>query len=575
MPGTTSKASLDAVLVAALRRVARQLAEVGVTTEVLGPDGSALLRLTQGDEWCLRLCGSNGPCAAERRALVEAVWRTGEPQTRVGSAGCAYLATPVLQRRRRVAVALLCYSVSGYTGTEEFARLCDQLRLDRTYIASLLDGRVAHGAGEAHSLLTLARHLIAQALDGALLHEELATVGSNLDRSYEELSLLYRLSGAMTVSTAPRDFFASLTQELLEVIQISAAAVVYDGGPDGSERAILRAGTLPLDDARLVELVERHLAPALDADGNGLILNRLAASDEDYPGIEGLVAVPLGPAAQRRGWLLGLNKLRGDFDSVDQKLLQSVGNQATVFTANHHLYGELQELLMGVLHVLTASIDAKDQYTCGHSQRVALISRELAQLCGFDAARVRSVYLAGLLHDIGKIGVPETVLCKAGKLTDEEFDSIKRHPVIGAKILSNIRQMQDVIPGVMYHHERLDGRGYPEGLRGGQLPMDGLIVGLADCFDAMTSSRTYRRCLPLESVVAEIMRCSGTQFHPRLVDLLLSLDLPAFLRDIRENESAVAAIGGAILGGLGEEPPAERETAAAPKSALCPADTTV
>jgi len=137
------------------------------------------------------------------------------------------------------------------------------------------------------------------------------------------------------------------------------------------------------------------------------------------------------------------------------------------------------------------------------------------------------------MHDIGKIGIPEAVLRKPGKLTSSEYETIQRHPEIGATILSGIRQMEDLIPVILHHHERLDGGGYPSGLSAGEIPTEALIVGLADSFDAMTSSRTYRNTMPLTAVITEIRRCSGTQFDPRLAELLLSLDLEDFLTQIR------------------------------------------
>ena len=159
----------------------------------------------------------------------------------------------------------------------------------------------------------------------------------------------------------------------------------------------------------------------------------------------------------------------------------------------------MQNLLMGMLHALSASIDAKDPYTRGHSQRVAMISRRLAEMSGLEPERVERVYLAGLLHDIGKIGVPGHVLRKPGKLTKGEYDQIKRHPEIGANILGGIRQIEDILPVILYHHERPDGKGYPEGLRvagdsagarDGKVPHEALILGLADSFGALPSSRT-------------------------------------------------------------------------------------
>src|SRR5207237_1786635 len=198
------------------------------------------------------------------------------------------------------------------------------------------------------------------------------------------------------------------------------------------------------------------------------------------------------------------------------------------------LFEDVHGLMMGLLHSLTSAVDAKDAYTCGHSERVALVSRHLAQQMGLADHDVEQIYMAGLLHDVGKIGVPEAVLQKTGKLTPEEFEQIKKHPEIGARILRDIKQIQDIIPGVMYHHERYDGKGYPAGLAGEDIPMMGRIICLADCFDAMTSSRTYRKALPLEVALTEIRRCSGTQFDPRLADAFLRTTAERF-RELLKN----------------------------------------
>ncbi len=202
---------------------------------------------------------------------------------------------------------------------------------------------------------------------------------------------------------------------------------------------------------------------------------------------------------------------------------------------------ELEELLMGLLHALTAALDAKDPYGRGHSYRVAMVSKRLAERCGLDDAKARELYLAGLLHDVGKIGVPERVLQKEGRLSDEEYGVIKRHPAIGATIFGGVKQMERVTTGIVAHHERPDGKGYPDGLKGDEIPIEGLIVGLADGFDAMTSDRTYRKALPLPQVVAEIRAHAGTQFDPDLVERLLSLDLTEYLEGLRNPMRSGAA----------------------------------
>ncbi|HWB53900.1 MAG TPA: HD-GYP domain-containing protein, partial [Tepidisphaeraceae bacterium] len=170
---------------------------------------------------------------------------------------------------------------------------------------------------------------------------------------------------------------------------------------------------------------------------------------------------------------------------------------------------------------LTSAVDAKDAYTCGHSERVALLSRELAKKIKLPSTQVERIYMAGLLHDVGKIGVPEFVLQKTGKLTPEEFALMKKHPEIGGKILKNVKQIQDLLPGVLYHHERYDGKGYPAGLSGQSIPLFGRLICLGDSFDAMTSNRTYRKAMPIEVAMTEIRRAAGTQFDPELAEAFL------------------------------------------------------
>jgi putative nucleotidyltransferase with HDIG domain len=244
-----------------------------------------------------------------------------------------------------------------------------------------------------------------------------------------------------------------------------------------------------------------------------------------------LLAVPLQRGEQVLGCMYVLDKEHGDFDSVDIKLLNSIANESAIYLENAILFEDVHGLMMGLLHSLTSAVDAKDAYTCGHSERVALLGKTLAQEFGLDDHQVERIYMAGLLHDVGKIGVPEAVLRKPGKLTMEEFEQMKRHPAIGAKILHDVKQIQDIIPGVLHHHERFDGRGYPDGLSGHNIPLMGRIICLADCFDAMTSTRTYRKAMPLEVTLADIRRCSGTQFDPALTEAFLRIS-PEKLREI-------------------------------------------
>ena len=190
---------------------------------------------------------------------------------------------------------------------------------------------------------------------------------------------------------------------------------------------------------------------------------------------------------------------------------------------NAELFREKEQLLVGVIRALINAIDAKDAYTCGHSDRVALIAKRLAQGLQLDAIRCERLYMAGLLHDIGKIGVPDEVLLKPGKLTDEEFALIKRHPTIGHSIMKHVPQLQYVLPGVLHHHESLNGRGYPFGLKGDEIPLEARILAVADSYDAMTSSRPYRDAMPLEKAAKILREGAGTQWDADVIDVLFAL----------------------------------------------------
>jgi HD-GYP domain-containing protein (c-di-GMP phosphodiesterase class II) len=222
---------------------------------------------------------------------------------------------------------------------------------------------------------------------------------------------------------------------------------------------------------------------------------------------------------------------RGDdpqISSYDMQLLEAAAAFSGAFLENAGLYQDQQHMFLGSLKALTAAIDAKDRYTCGHSERVAHMARELAVESGLSPAEADRVHIAGLLHDVGKIGVPEAVLCKPGKLTDAEFDQIRLHPEIGHRILRDIPMLGDILPGVLSHHERWDGRGYPHRLAGENIPHIARLLALADTFDAMSSTRSYRPAMPRPQVLAEIQKEAGKQFDPQLTACFARLDLASY-----------------------------------------------
>lgn len=176
----------------------------------------------------------------------------------------------------------------------------------------------------------------------------------------------------------------------------------------------------------------------------------------------------------------------------------------------------------GTVEALNSTIDAKDHYTFNHSNRVAALSARLAGALGVAEKTVKEIQHAASIHDIGKIGIEESILNKNGGLTDDEYELIKKHPAIGVRIVQSIPFLDEAIPVILHHHERYDGKGYPEGIAGEQIPLAARIVGVADAVDAMMSNRPYRAALTVDDVLKELMDKSGTQFDSQVVELILS-----------------------------------------------------
>jgi HD-GYP domain-containing protein (c-di-GMP phosphodiesterase class II) len=180
-------------------------------------------------------------------------------------------------------------------------------------------------------------------------------------------------------------------------------------------------------------------------------------------------------------------------------------------------------MLFHTVRGLVAAIDAKDEYTRGHSERVHHVSILIAKRLGLSAEEIRRVSWAAMLHDVGKIAIGRSILHKPGKLTDDEYETIKTHPVRGCRVLEPIPQLREILPGIRHHHERWDGRGYPDGLRGEEIPLTSRIIAIADTFDAIVSTRAYREARSLEFALEEIGRNAGIQFDAQIVPVFLAL----------------------------------------------------
>ena len=234
-----------------------------------------------------------------------------------------------------------------------------------------------------------------------------------------------------------------------------------------------------------------------------------------------MVCLPVRLKDKLVGVLQTINKRHGQFESGDMELLTALGNQVAVAIENARLYDELKETFYATVHTLAETIEKRDPYTGEHTKRVMEYSLSIGKAMGLSQKDMMDLRLSAILHDIGKIGIRDNILLKNERLTVDEYNTIMMHAVYGAEILTNIRQLKDIIPGVKWHHEKYDGSGYPEGLKGEQIPVIARIISVADTFDAMTTDRPYRKGLSVEAALEELKRYAGTQFDPEAVNAFI------------------------------------------------------
>ncbi|MGQ9756018.1 MAG: HD domain-containing phosphohydrolase [Desulfotomaculales bacterium] len=261
----------------------------------------------------------------------------------------------------------------------------------------------------------------------------------------------------------------------------------------------------------------RGLARDIRAAGGRMLLPQLV------PAVRSALVVPLRVRDRILGTLGVYDTAPRAWDEAAAGFLTAVAAKVALALENGRLYASLREYYLSALQALAAALEARDTYTRGHSVRVAGLSRACARALGLSGEEQEQVYLAGLLHDIGKIGVPDSILLKPGRLDAREWEEVKNHPEVGARILEPARFPAAVVAAVRHHHEDYAGTGYPAGLAGEEIPLLARIIRVADAYDAMTSARPYRGALTPEEAVEELRRGVGRQFDPRVVEAFLRI----------------------------------------------------
>jgi len=353
-----------------------------------------------------------------------------------------------------------------------------------------------------------------------------------LQSAQKYLTTLHKVSEILARASGVEALFDSIVSAILEVSGGDRAAILMrpaDGSKDVNMVAVrtkdgkASSGAVMLSRTVVNDVIEKGISVFTDD----------ALADDRYVGGESIVrqrirsvmCAPMRTTDEILGVLYVDSQMAREFSEAELELLAAVGNQAGIALHRARLMEEVERLFFDVMKAIASLIDAKDGYTHKHSERVAQFGVRIARHMGFDADSRAVVELSGLLHDVGKIGVPDAILNKPGKLTDEEFRQMRLHPLHGARILSQIQsdRVVSILPGVKYHHERWDGKGYPEGLKGEEIPLLGRVLGVADFLDALTSDRSYRKSLTLEEALNMVKDLEGQAFDPAVVKAALEL----------------------------------------------------
>jgi len=347
----------------------------------------------------------------------------------------------------------------------------------------------------------------------------------------KRLDLLYKVGkkvGSASEVTKLLDQVLRMTQRTLRA-SASSVLLLDQGRGDlyfqvtgGKAGNALRKMRLSLDSG-IAGWVARHVRP--------LIVNDVSQDQRFNKELDratgfvtrSVLAVPLVSGREVTGVLEMLNKADGSgFDEQDLEISMALAPMAAVAISNAKLHQVVIEGYKSTVKALAAAIDAKDPYTCGHSQRVMEYALLGTTYLSFSPDELQTIEFGGLLHDVGKIGINDSILCKSGRLTHEEWLAIRKHPLIGANIIREVPFLEKARDLVLYHHERYDGTGYPKGLKGEDIPIGARLLAVADAFDTMTTDRSYRAALSVDHALHEVVNGTGTQFCPAAAGAFVS-----------------------------------------------------
>ncbi|KAA5545518.1 HD-GYP domain-containing protein [Roseiconus nitratireducens] len=402
----------------------------------------------------------------------------------------------------------------------------------------LPSGMVAVWCAPLEQANRVARHaqsildLEASRQEGRGLLREVESLTVQVMQDFEELALIRALSSNLELPQNAEDTQDFVLESLLPLaagVGAVSIAILLRDERSGNLMQPLWTGPAVISDTSVRQLVDRytHEAQSVPVVRNDCFGDQPCGRE----GLNELVLVPCSSEGRVHGYILACNRIKEDlgddpwgqpgFTTMHASLMETAANQLASHLQTSRLLRQKEELFTDVIRALVNAIEARDPYTCGHSERVACFARLLASHLGFTSSECERLYLTGLLHDVGKIAIPDVVLRKPTKLNDQERAIIETHTDYGWRILHELDALQHVLPGVLYHHEHWDGRGYPDKLAGENIPIDGRILAVCDAFDAMTSDRPYRSGMSVTRCLQIMQEGAGTIWDPALIDLFL------------------------------------------------------
>lgn len=494
-------------------------------TDVVIIDTSSKLHIytSQLNKFC-RFIRSSKEGLRRCNEFLAAVKQINRPKSLTCHAGLSCLVTPIILNEVLMGLIVVEGLLTSYPKLlSRVKKLSDELKLDTAKLTTLLKGmeRVSKKSIEARKT-----HL----LSIISLISNLCQQKYQLDKRNIELSGLYEINKTIIATMDLRKVLMSIIKAAADTMGVKKCAIrlLDEKGKTlvmttscGLSKEYLKRTEVEVGKSvvgRVVEQKKPMFVSQVEKDSQ--LEDPIRAKKEN---IASLLSVPLIFQDRVLGTITIYSTKPHKYTEDEIKLLSNLADQAAIAIENIRLFVLRREGIINISQSLAQTIEAKDPYTRGHSEKVATYAVDIARNLGLSKDELNNIYLSGLFHDIGKIGISENILLKPGVLTVEEFNTMKKHPTISVNILAPINFSKQVLDTVHQHHERIDGKGYPLGVGDKDITLGARIIEVADAYEAMTSDRPYRRALSKDKAIIELKRCAGMQFDPKIVDIFIKI----------------------------------------------------